>query len=58
MHGYGGVLAFVETGTYFFGCVYFVIEVRNEGGDGALEVDVVLPEGIVCVKKKCLMGQA
>jgi hypothetical protein len=31
-----------------------VIEVGDEGGDGALEVDVVLPEGVIGVDEEGL----
>jgi hypothetical protein len=35
-----------------------VIEVGDEAGDGALEVDVVLPEGVVGVDEQGLVGRS
>jgi hypothetical protein len=52
--GDGGVLYAVEMATYLFGGVNAVVKVRDEGGDGALEVDIVFPERVVCIYKKSL----
>ena len=54
----GGVLDAVEVAADLFGGVDAVIEVGDEAGDGALEVDVVLPEGIVGVDEQGLVGSA
>jgi hypothetical protein len=37
--------------------VFLVVEIADERGDGALEVDVVFPEGIVSVDKQSLAGR-
>jgi hypothetical protein len=50
----GGVLDLVEMAAYLFGGVDAVVEVGDEAGDGALEVDVVLPEGVVGVDEQGL----
>jgi hypothetical protein len=52
----GGVLDAVEVAADLFGGVDAVIEVGDEAGNGALEVDVVLPEGIVSVDEQGLVG--
>ena len=44
----------VEMATYLFGGVDPVVEIGDETGDGPLEVDVVLPEGVVSVDKQGL----
>ena len=54
--GDGGVLAEVEVLADFFVGVDAVVEVGDEGGDGALEVDVVFPEGVVGVEEQGLGG--
>jgi len=54
----GRVLDTVEVAADLFGGVDAVIEVGDEAGDGALEVDVVLPEGVVCVDEQGLIGRA
>jgi hypothetical protein len=54
----GRVLDTVEVAADLFGGVDAVIEVGDEAGDGALEVDVVLPEGIVGVDEQGLLGSA
>jgi hypothetical protein len=41
-----------------FGGVDAVIEVGDEAGDGALEVDVVFPQGVVGVDEQGLIGRA
>ena len=33
-----------------------MVEIGDERGDGALEVDVVLPQSVVCVNEQCLVG--
>ena len=40
----------------FGGGVLVVVEIADEGGDGALEVDVVFPEGVVGVDEEGLAG--
>jgi hypothetical protein len=50
----GGVLDVVEVAAHLFGGVDAVVEVGDETGDGALEVDVVFPEGIVGVDEEGL----
>jgi len=51
----GGTLAEVEVLANFFVGVDTMIEIGDEGGDGALKVDVVLPERVVGVEEKCLL---
>src|SRR3954465_15261817 len=34
-----------------------VIEKRNEASDGTLEINIVFPEGIVCIDEESLAGQ-
>ena len=58
MRGDGGALAEVEVFADLFGGVDAVVEVGDEGGDGALEVDVVLPQGVVGVEEQGLAGGA
>ena len=50
----GGPLAGVEVLTDLFARVHTVIDVGDEGSDGALEVDVVFPKGVVGVEEKSL----
>ena len=52
----GFALAGVEGLADFGGGVLVVIEIADEGGDGALEVDVVFPEGVVGVDEEGLAG--
>lgn len=52
----GGVLDLIEMAPNLFVSVNAVVEVGDEAGDGALEVDVVLPEGVVCVDEQGLGG--
>jgi len=52
--GDGGALDGVEVFADLFGGVDAVIEIGDERGDGAFEVDVVLPEGVVGVDEKGL----
>jgi hypothetical protein len=54
--GDGGVLAGVEVGADLVGGVGVVVEEGDEVGDGLLEVDVVLPEGVVGVEEQGLVG--
>ena len=56
--GDAGALAGVESLADFGGRVGAVVEPAEEGGDGALEVDVVLPEGIVGVDQQGLGDEA
>lgn len=58
MRGDGGVLALVEVAADLFGCVDAVVEIGDEGGDDALKVDVVLPEGVVGVDEEGLVDRA
>ena len=51
----GGVLDTVEVPANLLGGVDAVIEVRDETGDGTLEVDVVFPESIVGVDEQGLI---
>ena len=52
--GDGGMLAVVEVLADLLWRVNAMVEVGNERDDGALEVDVVFPEGIVCVDEQGL----
>ena len=52
----GFALDFVELLADLLGGVFVVVEVGDEGGDGALEVDVVFPEGVVGVDEQGLAG--
>ena len=54
----GCVLDPVEVAADLFGGVDAVIEVGDEAGDGALEVDVVFPERVVGVDEQGLLGRA
>jgi hypothetical protein len=58
MLGDGGVFAEVEVVADLLGRVGVVIEEGDEGGDGALEVVVVLPQGVVGVEEQGLAGEA
>ena len=53
----GFALDCVERLAHLGGRVLVVIQIADEGGDGALEVDVVLPEGIVGVDEQGLAGR-
>jgi hypothetical protein len=53
----GGVLAAVQMLAYLLGGVDAVVEIGDEGGDGALEVDVVLPQRVVCIDEQRLVGR-
>jgi hypothetical protein len=50
----GLALDFVEFEADFVGRIFVVAEAGDEGGDGALEKDVVFPEGVVGVEKEGL----
>ena len=52
----GGVFDAVEVAADLLGRVDAVVEVGDERGDGTLEVDVVLPEGIIRVDEQGLAG--
>ena len=54
--GDGGVLTTIEMVANLFGRVDSVVEIADEGGDGTLEVDVVLPERVVGVDEEGLAG--
>ena len=54
----GIVLDAIEVTTYLFGGMDAVIEVGDEAGDGALEVNVVLPEGVIGVDEQGLVDWA
>ena len=56
VRGDGGMFAEVEMFADFFVGVDAVVEVGDERGDGALEVDVVFPEGVVGVEEEGLGG--
>jgi hypothetical protein len=58
MGGDGGVFAVVEVFANLLGRVNAVIEVGDEGCDGTLEVDVVLPQGVICVDEQGLVRGA
>jgi hypothetical protein len=51
----GGVLDLIEMAANLFRGVDAVIEIGDEAGDGALEVDVVFPEGVVGVDQQGLI---
>ena len=46
----------VEVRTDLLGRVDPVVEISDEGRDGAFEVDIVFPKGIVRVEQQCLPG--
>jgi hypothetical protein len=50
----GGVLDLIEMASHLFSGMDAVVEVGDEAGDGALEVDVVLPERVVGVDEQGL----
>ena len=56
--GDGGALDGVEVFADLFGGVDGVIEVGDKGGDGALKVDVVFPEGVIGVEEEGLVRWA
>ena len=51
-------LDIIEHLAHLLGRELVMVEERNETGDGALEVDVVLPESVVGVDEESLGGQA
>ena len=55
--GNGGVLNVIEAFANLFGVVEAMVEVGDEGGDSALEVDVILPERVVGVDEQRLIGR-
>ena len=42
---------------HFSGRVRVVVQIADEGGDGALEVDIVLPESVVRIDEERLSGR-
>jgi hypothetical protein len=48
----------VESSANLLGRKFVMIEERNETRDGALEVNVVLPERVVGIDEESLAGQA
>ena len=54
----GVVFDAVEVAADLFGGVDAVVEIGDEAGDGTLEVDVVLPQGVVGVDEQGLAGGA
>ncbi len=54
----GGVLAVVQMLANLDWSVDLVVEVGDERGDGALEVDIVLPECVVGVDQESVTGRA
>ena len=53
----GFALDCVEGLAHFGGRVLVVVQIADEGGDGALEVDVVFPERIVGIDEQGLAGR-
>lgn len=53
--GDGGPFDAVEALADLLGGVDTVVEIGDEGGDGALEVDVVFPERVVGIDEQGLM---
>ena len=53
----GFALDSVEGQAHLGGGVLVVVEVADEGGDGALEVDVVFPQRVVGVDEQGLAGR-
>lgn len=56
MGGDGSALGSVEVLPYFFRSVDTVVEVGDEGADGAFKVNVVLPQGVIGVEEEGLRG--
>ena len=54
----GVVLDLIEMASHLFGCVDAMIKVGDETSNRTLEVDVVLPEGVVGVDEQGLVGGA
>ena len=52
----GVVFDAIEVAADLLGAVDAVVEVGDEAGDGTLEVDVVLPKGVVGVDEQGLTG--
>ncbi len=53
----GFALHSVEGLAHFGGRVRVVIQIADEGSDGALEVDIVFPEGVVGIDEQSLSGR-
>ena len=53
-----GVLDAIEMAADLFGGVNAVVQIGDEAGDGALEVNIVLPERVVGVDEQGLVGGA
>ena len=53
-----GALAGVQVLADFLLRVDAMVQVGDEGRNGALKVDVVLPQGVVRVEEQCLIGEA
>ena len=53
----GGMLDAVEVAADLFGGVDAVVEVRDEAGDGPLEVDVVFPKSVVGIDQQGLVDR-
>ena len=54
----GGMLTAVQMLTDFNRCMDLVVEKGDEGGNGALEINVVLPEGVVGIDEQSLAGRS
>ena len=50
----GRVFDAIEVFSDLFRCVNAMVEIGDETGDSPLEVDIVLPQGIVGVEEQCL----
>jgi len=53
----GGVFDLVEVAADFFRSMDAMVEIGDEAGDCPLEVDVVLPKGVICVDEQSLIGR-
>lgn len=54
--GDGGVFNVVETLADLLRAIDTVVEIGDEGCDGPLEVDIVLPQRVVCIDQQGLVG--
>ena len=54
----GGALACVEVLANLLGGVDLVVEVRDERSDGALEVNVVFPQGVIGIDEQGVARKA
>lgn len=52
------MLDVVETLADLLRAVDAMIEIGDEGGDGPLKVDIVLPQRVVCIDQQSLVGGA